>query len=156
MLRYRFSLQKLLEAREREEDEKKQDFAKAQRIFAREEERLGKYLLFWEECRREVLQRRDRKIDVAREAQWRSYFEYLAAEISRQRETVKHCSRKVEEARIALIKASKERKAIEKLKENEKIEYMRQVNILEQKELDEVGRDLYLRTRRREATGSEK
>ncbi len=153
MRRHRFRLQKVLEARERNEDEKKRDLARARRIFLREEKRLSDDLLRWEECRLEALRRREGKLDVVEESRWRDYFDHLAREIARQRETVKHCSRNVESAREALVRASTDRKVLEKLKETGMREFAREIDRMEQKENDDAGRDLFIRKARNVNTG---
>ena len=151
MPRYRFRLQRVLETKEREEERCKLELAIAERRLGREERRLEEHFVEWERSRQEVLRPAARVLDLAREAGWRSYFEYLAREIRRQREAVKHCARNVTAARTELLEASKEKKALERLKEKGRLAFLREMDRREQKELDEIGRDLYLRNRKRPA-----
>lgn len=145
MPKHRFRLQKVMEAKQCAEDQKKQALAAALRVLDREERTLLDLHSLGEECRREVLERPAGRVDVAREQLYRARFNRLMRDISRQAETVEHSRRNVSREREALVECSKERKILEKLKEKGLIECMRQWLRKEQKETDEAGRYAFLR-----------
>ncbi len=145
MARYRFRLQKVMEARQCREDRKKQDVAAAERILDREKRRLLHLQVQGEECRREMLGQCSGRLDVHREAMGRARFARLKKDIVRQSETVEHSNQNVSRERTALLEYSKERRMLENLREKGLLECMRGWLKQEQKETDDVGRDMFLR-----------
>ncbi|GEM_PF-584405 len=145
MAKYRFRLQKVMETRQCEEERKKQDVAAAQRILDREKRRLLQLRSQGQECRREMLEGCSGRLNVHREAMYRARYTSLMRNIHRQIEAVEHSNRKVSREREALLECSKECKMLENLKEKGLLECMRNLLRREQKEVDDVGRDMFLR-----------
>ncbi|MBN1826864.1 MAG: flagellar export protein FliJ [Candidatus Eisenbacteria bacterium] len=150
MTKFRFRLQKVMNVKQCIEDRKKQDLAVAERTLEREERALSSLHDLEEECRRAVLEQRTGRIDIAWEEVHRARFDRLMRDICRQIEAVEHSRRRVSREREELVECSKERKTLEKLRENNLIEHMREWLRSEQKETDEIGRDTYLRKPKKE------
>ena len=145
MAKYRFRLQKVMEARQCLEDQKKQDVAVAERVLDREKRRLLQLHAQGETCRREMLGQCSGPLDMQLEAMYRARFARLKKDIIRQGEAVEHSNQKVARERTALLECSKERKMLESLREKGLLECMRGWLKREQKETDDVGRDLFVR-----------
>jgi flagellar export protein FliJ len=145
MRKYRFRLQKVMDAKKCKEDRKKQDLACAQRMLDREKQILLHLQAQEADCREEMMNRPAGPLDIARERMYRARFRRLMRDIDRQCDMVDQSRNKVSEEREALIQCSKEHKMLENLKERGLLESMRQWIRREQKETDEVGRDTFLR-----------
>jgi len=145
MAKFHFRLQKVMEARRSQEERKKQDVAVAQRTLDREKRRLLQLRSQGQECRREMLERPAGPLDIHREAMYRARFTCLMRDIDRQCEAVDHSRRRVDQERVALIERSKERKMLENLRDRGLVDCVRDWLRREQKEVDDVGRDVFLR-----------
>jgi len=145
MAKYRFRLQKVMEVKQCAEDRKKQDLAAAERVLDREKRRLDTLTSEGDECRQEILERPSERIDVVRELAGRARFRRLKRDVNRQERTVEHSNQKVDTEREALLQCSKERKMLENLRDKGLLECMREWLRREQKEVDEVARDTFLR-----------
>lgn len=145
MPKYQFRLQKVMEAKKSAEDRKKQDLASARRVLDREKQLLLHLHSQGEQCRREVLARLSGRLDVAEEVLYRARYSRLMGEIVSQAETVEHSEQHVCHEREELVRYSKERRILERLKEKGLLDYMRAWLRREQKETDEVGRRTFLR-----------
>ena len=150
MTKFRFRLEKVMTAKQCIEDRKKQDLAVAERTLEREERALSDLHDLEEKCRRAMLRERTGRIDIAWEEVHRARFEHLMRDICRQIEAVEHSRRRVSRERDELVECSKERRTLEKLKERNFIEHMREWLRSEQKVTDEIGRDSYLRKPKKE------
>jgi flagellar FliJ protein len=145
MAKYRFRLQKVMEARQCQEDRKRQDLAAAQRILEREKRRLLHLHSEGQRCRREMLEGALGHLDVQREAMYRARFTRLMRDIDRQVEAVEHSAERVCREREALLQCSKERRMLENLRDKGLLECVRAWLRREQKEVDDIGRDMFLR-----------
>ncbi|WP_027184427.1 flagellar export protein FliJ [Desulfovibrio inopinatus] len=133
---FKFNLQKVLDYRERLEDEAKQAFADAQaKIFAQNQflDKLQHQLAEHEQA--SVAQ----KTQTAAEMMlYRDYKERLLQEVAqavnRLAELEQHC----ETCRVDLVIRSKDRKLLEKLKENQAKRHARDLAHAEQSEFDEM------------------
>lgn len=66
------------------------------------------------------------------------YVQTIEEKIEEQTHIIYRKKDKVEEARVELVLAQKDRKIMEKLKEKDQIEYEESIKSMEQKELDEM------------------
>lgn len=145
MARYKFRLQKVMKAKQSFEDRQKQELADAQRILDGEEKVLDDLHAQEEECRETVLQHRRGRIDMVWEELHRTNFDKIMNEICRQIQAVEESRQLVEQERDKLVECARERKTLEKLRERGRLEHMREWLLREQKETDDIGRDLHLR-----------
>jgi flagellar export protein FliJ len=149
MPKYAFRLQKVMEAKKRAEDRRKQELAQAERVLGREQRVLRALRTRGEGCRKEILDGCEGAVDLGRESMSRARFAGLMRDVERQHEAVDASRRGVGRNREALVECAKERKILENLKEKGLLEHMRHWLRREQKETDEIGRDVFLRRTRR-------
>ncbi len=138
MSRFIFSMQGLLDIKEKLEDQEKNNFRQANLRLMEAEEELAalkdRKLLAEEKLRQQVtevlhiqeIRHRENVVDI------------LKMYVEQQRLVVKQREKEVEVARNRLNEAIKERKVFEKLREKAYEEYITEENLKEQKEIDEM------------------
>ncbi len=138
MSRFIFSMQGLLDIKEKLEDQEKNNFRQANMRLLEAEEELAvlkdRKLQAEEKLRQQVtealhireIRRRENAVDI------------LKIYVEQQRLVVKQREKEVEVARNRLNEAIKERKVFEKLREKAYEEYKAEENLKEQKEVDEL------------------
>jgi flagellar FliJ protein len=136
MKKFRFSLEPVLEHRERIEDEKLQIFGERTRALQQAQEELarlnGKFKTF-----SDALRDGHRELSTD-ELRWHyAHLEYLDRRITMQHAAVTQHRKETERARLDALDAGKDRKAIEKLKEKRLTEHRTMQAALEQRELDD-------------------
>ena len=75
----------------------------------------------------------------------RTNFDKIMKEICRQIQAVEESRQLVEQERDKLVECAKDRKTLEKLEQKGRLDHMREWLLREQKETDDIGRDLHLR-----------
>jgi len=73
------------------------------------------------------------------------YREFLKAKVTEREQSVDKASRNLEKCRQKTIEARKQKLMLEKLKQNQLARYMRYLNKMEQKEIDELATKMSLR-----------
>ncbi len=136
MRRFEFSLQKVLDYRQRREEQAIRAFAEAQAQLMHEQAVLHKLLIEREECLRRSHRRQHLAVDLLDVEQ--TYLSALEERIELQRERVAEAERVVEEKREALIEAQRERKALERLREKHYEQWRQEMLRAEQKVLDDL------------------
>ncbi len=136
MRKFRFTLEPVLDHRERIEDEKQQIFAGRQNELRAAEAELAR--LNGDFKRFSTALRDDHASLSSDELRWHyAHLEYLDRCIVMQHATITQRRAAVDRARADLIGASKDRKVIEKLKDKKFDEYRASVAQAEQAELDD-------------------
>ncbi len=148
MKKFHFRLQRVLDTRRNWEDRLKQAFASAERIAMREEERLVTYMEEQESTQGQLVRARQISIDPVIENRFVTYFTQLAEWIKHQERAVEHTKEAAERKRQELIRCSQDRKALEKLREKALVRYRLEQDREEIKELDEIGRNGFIRSAR--------
>jgi flagellar FliJ protein len=137
MRKFKFSLEPVLDQRERIEDEKQQIFAARQRELLEAEQELAR--LNGDFKRFSTRLRDDHASLATEELRWHyAHLEYLDRCITMQHAVISQRRTAVERARIDLVEASKERKVMEKLKDKRLQEHRAREASFEQKELDDA------------------
>lgn len=136
MKKFKFSLEPVLDQRERIEEEKQLAFAARRRELQAAQAELdrldGQFRLNSDRLRR------DHKTLAAGDlCAHYAHLEYLDRAITMQHGVLSQCRFAVERARVDLLEAGKERKVIEKLKERRLGEYRQLAAAQEQKDLDD-------------------
>jgi flagellar FliJ protein len=138
MAKFVFNLASILSIKEKMEDLKKNEMARA--IMELEAEKAK--LLMLEQTRALCIQSfRDsintgvKPDDIRRH---NVYLDKLKVLIAEQKEAIIRAEAKVEEKRLELVEAMRERKSLDRLKENEYEEYLVEDKKIEQKSIDEV------------------
>jgi len=136
MRRFVFSLQKVLEYRQRLEEQAIRAFAEAQAQLMHEQAVLHKLLIEREECLRRSNRRQHLSVELLAVEQ--TYLSALEERIEQQRQRVAEAEKVLEEKRQALIEAQRERKTLERLREKQYEEWRQEWLRTEQKALDEL------------------
>lgn len=164
-----YRLQTLLEMRERTEEEAKQAFSDAMKALAKEKEALVK---LEEDLERRKAARKQKVqeflADVMKkgvgangigqmnrfEDRLKDEEKQVALDIERQKETVRQAEQLVELRRMEMADAAKEKKAIEKHKDNWKAEVKKERQAREELNQEEIGNTLHLQRTRAAEKGS--
>jgi flagellar FliJ protein len=142
---FKFSLEPVLEHRERIEDEKQQVLAERMRDLKAAEDELKR--LDGEFKRYSTALREDHAKLSSEELRWHyAHLEYLDRCMTMQHGIILQRRAAVERARADLIAASKERKVMEKLKDRRLEEHEALQAAQEQKELDDTNNRRFART----------
>jgi len=131
-----FSLQKLLDVRHLGEKEKQKELSQSKRELKTEEENLLKL-----EVKRDQVAQKMQSIERAEVSRIMNHHTYLSSvleSIVRKRTEIEDTEQKVEEKRQRLLTATKDRKALEKLKEKHTLEQRITAKKTEQAFLDEI------------------
>ena len=139
MKRFRFRLQRVMDARVTIERQRQRDMAEAQGELADQQKKLKELEAELEETERDqrnMVQRPVKAGDALIQHRWHRE---LRTRIRVQQEQVAKAATKVEEARVRLVEASKDRKVLEKLKERRLEEYHKEELTQQQNQLDDVG-----------------
>ncbi|MCX7746998.1 MAG: flagellar export protein FliJ [Clostridia bacterium] len=136
--KFKFKLQPLLNVKIQIEDSLKNEFGKAMLKLEQEKERLS--LLEYE--RKELIgtfnERSAQGVMVKELREYTAYISHMKEKMDLQKENINAAQRNVDKCREELIKASREREIIEKLKEKKYQEYLKEILKEEQKTNDEV------------------
>lgn len=136
---FHFSLQKVLDFRIQLEEQSKQALAKAQNSYQAQVQVVQKL--------REDLAAHEQAMygstgDDAPSSQelwlWRNYSERLQEDLQAQEQIVLQRARELNKVRRELVNRSKDRKLLEKLKQNQMIRHVKEEEKREQNELDEM------------------
>jgi flagellar FliJ protein len=135
--RFVFRLAPVLRQRERIEEEKKQLLAAAQRTLAEAEAQRQKLRTRRESLAHELIVRH-RDLDGETLRLTYGHLDFLARELSTADFQVAICARAVDEARAALVRATKDRKILDRLRERQRENFELEQARIEQRELDDA------------------
>lgn len=138
MPRFQFRLQQYLGIKEQIEDQKELEYAKALRKVEEEKALLNEMYAQMESAingLRDSIKKAITPIDIRR---YNNSIERLKHHIKVQIERLAAAEAFAEEKRQELVQAMKERKALETVKENSREEFLRETDIMERKEVDEL------------------
>ncbi len=138
-LGYKFSLQNVLDWRRDLEDEAKIKLIQAKERLLKEEQYLQQ--LIKENVHLKEKAALEKRIHAMRQQDL--YKEVLDEKIIQQKLTVEQTEQIVKNAEETLLKAHKDKRVMEKLKEKEKAQYIEKINQEEQKTLDEFSTITY-------------
>jgi flagellar FliJ protein len=131
---YKFSMEKILGWREDIEKSKMEKFARAQNELNQEKLILSNLLKEYEN-----LKAKASKYKTVNELKQYQLYKYVLEErIEMQEQLIEQKTKELEEKRLDLIKAQKDRKIMEKLKEKDYENYKEEEKLNEQKFLDEM------------------
>lgn len=137
MKKFAFSLEPVLEHRERIEDEKTRIFGERQRELQAAQDELAR--LHGDFKRYSDALRDGHRTLATEELRWHyAHLEYLDRRITMQHAIISQRRLEAERARADLVDASKDRKVIEKLKDKKLREHRSRQAALEQKEFDDA------------------
>jgi len=138
MPRFQFRLQQYLGVKEQIEDQKELEYAKALRKVEEEKQKLEEFKRRRDEsveALRKSVQKSIAPIEIRR---YNNNIERLKQQIKVQEERVAAAKAFAEQKRQELVQAMKERKAIETVKENAREEFLKEIDLSERKQVDEL------------------
>ena len=134
---FKFHLEAVLDYRRLKEEDLKKKMGELNQLLNKERQTHFSYLRMEENYREEFSQRQIRGI-AAFAAKWYfSYLDMLVTRIEVQESVLKSIEERIEEKRRELVKASKEKKILEKLKERQFMRFNQELNKKEQMHFDE-------------------
>ena len=141
MQKYNFSMEKILDLRSNKEKDEMTRFAALQNELHQQKKLLSNLEKDMENLNRDGY----KKVDVNQLRLNHLYKQNLVNQMDVQSEIIEETSHDLENKRLDLIEAQKDRKIMEKLKEKDFILYKNNVKAMEQKELDEIAIQRYKR-----------
>ena len=145
MRRFDFRFQRLLELKERSEDQRKAELGEVMAVYNQERAKLSELQQSFCAYRRAAQALPDHRVDRVLLGINASYLLRLQREIGEQREHLDRVESVVQDKRGKLLEATRERRVYEILKERAEEEHRREVVRQERIQLDEIGEQLYIR-----------
>ena len=139
MKKFKFRLQRVLDTKEDFERQRQRELGEAQQGLMIAEEKLdtlNREAEEQDERQRILISGRAKVAELMVNNRWRVE---LRKRIALQSKEVKRCERLVEERRLILLEATKERKVLEKLKEKQREQHRKEYFGEQQRILDEIG-----------------
>ena len=137
MKKFKYSMENLLQIKQKLEDQTKIAYGNARLQHRNEEEKLEQMVSkqnIWED---ELRGLRCAKLDLIKIRQYEYALDHLKQKINQQMTIVRNAAHRLEVARIRLNQAVIDRKTQERLKEKAFDEYMLELDAEERKEVDE-------------------
>lgn len=135
---FKFRLQKVLEMREQKEKLLQQRFMELLAMAEYEKKELEKLYERQEEYRQQLAEKQQGNLEVHEVMNYLSYLEHLADAIEEQKVVVREAEERAEEARLDLMRAAQEKKAVEKLRDKQYEDWMKEQQRAENIFLDEI------------------
>jgi len=145
MARFVFRLAPVLRQRERVEEQKKLFLAREQRVLVDAEARREMLRGRREALARELIAEH-RKLDYEGLRLAYAHLDFLARELTAADYHVAACTQAVERAREVLVRATKDRKILDRLQERQREAFKREELRVEQRELDDSNARRYSRS----------
>lgn len=147
MKKFKFQLETLLRVTRRKKDDAESAFAKASRDL---EDRRAHMQLLLDEMQRgqreyDAISQEGKRVTVGRLMEFNSFFAWKREQISLQQQSILTAKAEKQKRLKELTSVMSYLKSIEQLKEKRYQQYKEQVLLEEQKSLDEIGLQLYMR-----------
>ena len=123
--------------------------AQAKNKLRQEGERLEALNHTKDECQTKVKKKKKDKLNLKELSLYQIYLANLHHQIKGQRTEVGKSEKEVENKRGEFLEKSKEKKILENLMKSKLLNYKEEINRIEQKETDELARDIFLREKRK-------
>lgn len=138
MKKHIFRLQKVLKAKKIKQDVEQKKLMSEQRNLEQEQQNLEQLHLLEAQVLEDVKKQRLTKTTGHRFRHYHIYQHQVEKYVEQQNQQVEEAHFKVEEQRENLIEAVKDTRMLDKLKEKDHQNYVKQLNENEQKQLDEI------------------
>ena len=147
MKRFRFQLETLLKVTRMKKEDAEVRFAEISRKLEEEKKVLAKLLNEMQQAQQdyEEISREGRKITIGRLMAFNSFFEWKREQIENQQRVILETKQERQQRLNELMEVMSYLKSIEQLKEKRWKEYQAEALFEEQKMLDEIGLQLYMR-----------
>ncbi|MCL1884800.1 MAG: flagellar export protein FliJ [Defluviitaleaceae bacterium] len=138
MPRFQFRLQQYLGIKEQIEDQKELEYAKALRVLEEEKQKLEEFIQRRASAVENLRKSVAKSISPFEIRRYNNNIERLKHQILVQEERVEAAKNFVEQKRQELVQAMKERKALEIVKDNAREEFLKEADLAERKQVDEL------------------
>lgn len=145
MPRFSFKLQRVLDIKERREEQLKGELASVKREYEEEEKILHSLEKSHSICLDRLREHQLKTISIQEVTWYQAYLSKLVNDISSQSQKLEDLLKRIDELTKKLIETSKERRVLEKLRERKWDEFRHEVECLEQEVLDEIGTSRHIR-----------
>ena len=147
MKRFRFQLETLLKVTRMKKEEAEVRFAETTRKLEAERQKLTQLLNEMQQAQQdyEEISREGRKITIGRLMAFNSFFAWKREQIEQQQQVILEVKKERQQRLRELMEVMSYLKSIEQLKEKRWQEYQAEALFEEQKTLDEIGLQLYMR-----------
>jgi len=143
---FQFRLQSVLEYKQRQEEEQQRKLAELQAVLIEEENTLASLKRFRQKRLREMSEKSQAgAVNVEELKMYHEQQRKLEADIAAQAVKVEQAKAAVDEQMLKLLEARQEVMTYEKLKEKHYEDYLAQINLEEQKLIDEIATTKYNR-----------
>ncbi|MEA3280423.1 MAG: flagellar export protein FliJ [Thermodesulfobacteriota bacterium] len=142
---YKFSMEPLLKHRQYIEDIQKQDLSEFKRMLVDEKKKLKVYQKAKDKLLKELYVKQQEGITASENLLYFDFFNQLSIGLDKQKERLLDIENKIYQKHCDLINAMKNRKTLDRLKENEMNEYRHEILVKEQEFFNEVGINTYNR-----------
>ncbi len=142
---YKFSMEPLLKHRKYIEDIQKQELGEFKRMLVDEKKKLKVYQKAKDKLLKELYVKQQEGITASENLLYFDFFDQLSIALDKQKERLLDIENKIHQKHYDLISAMKNRKTLDRLKENEMNEYRHEILVKEQEFLNEVGINSYNR-----------
>lgn len=148
MKKFKFSLAAVLKISKMEKEQAEIEFAKAAHQLIQQKEKLSAYHMEVERGMHDYYQLSKEKITVDTLTSYSGYFETMRERIKKQQQVILNAEQFRTEKLDVLQVAMRKLKSIEQLREKKLEKFKAEQLAVEQKELDEIGLQIYMRTAR--------
>ena len=138
MRRFQFRLQKVIEARRFKEEIAKKNLAMAQIALNEELQRLERLEALYGDAMLQMEAHMEGQVNVADVLLYIAYISSLSEQISGQQHKIAQCAEEVEHKRHMLVEASKDKKMLERIREDRYSAYLQEASRAEQAAMDEI------------------
>lgn len=138
MPRFQFRLQQFLGVKEQIESQKELEYAKAIRTLEEEKQKLADFINRKDDAVENLRKSVAKKISPFEIRRYNNNIERLKHQIRVQEERVEAAKNFVEQKRQELVQAMKERKALEIVKDKQREEFLKEQDMAERKQVDEL------------------
>ena len=152
MKKFQFRLQKLLQIKTHKKMEKQKELAKAERVRRMEEAHLQLLQSRMTDEISDLQSHKLERVDCRRLTQSTLYQQRLISNMSTQVQIIANAQKIEDKSRDKLIESAREEKVFEKLKERQTERYSQELEVLQQKETDEIARNSFLQGERKGST----
>lgn len=142
---YKFSMEPLLKHRKYIEDLQKQELGEFKRMLVDEKKKLKVYQKAKDKLLKELYVKQQEGITASENLLYFDFIDQLSIDLDTQKERLLDIENKIYQKHYDLINAMKNRKTLDRLKENEMNEYRHEILGKEQELLNEVGINSYNR-----------
>lgn len=147
MKKFQFRLQVVLDIKEKLLEEKLLELSKVQRSYqeaVQKQQTLENYQLEINNALMNVFQSGN-DLDLVEVQRYKDFINKLIVDISNQKVVIQNIAKVIEIKRKEVNEVLKEKKVLEKLKENQKAKYYREYEQYNRRELDDIAASRYMR-----------